>query len=59
MSPRDLFVIKQSLPVAVFVELGNIQNSRDQQRFLLDDNRQALANWMRGLIEDYKNYKNK
>ena len=23
-----------------------IQNSRDQQRFLLDDNRQALANWM-------------
>lgn len=60
VSPRDLFVIKQSLPVAVFVELGNIQNSRDQQRFLLDDNRQALANWMcEGLIEDYKNYKNK
>ena len=60
VSPRDLFVIKQSLPVAVFVELGNIQNSQDQQRFLLDDNRQALANWMcEGLIEDYKNYKNK
>lgn len=58
VSPRDLYVIKQSLPVAVFVELGNIQNSRDQQRFLLDDNRQALANWMcEGLIQDYKHYK--
>lgn len=60
ISPRDLYVIKQTLPVAVFVELGNIQNSRDQQRFLLKDNRQALANWMcEGLIEDYKSFSKK
>lgn len=60
VSPRDLYVIKQTHPVAVFVELGNIQNSRDQQRFLLKDNRQALANWMcEGLIEDYKSYSKK
>lgn len=55
VNTRDLYVIKQTLPVAVFLELGNIQNSRDQQRFLLNDNRQALANWIsEGLIQDFQ-----
>ncbi len=51
----SLFVIKYSHPPAVFVELGNIRNDRDQRRFVLPENRQALANWMaEGIIADYK-----
>lgn len=55
---RSLYVINQTVPVTLFVELGNLQNSYDQQRFVLDNNRQALANWMcEGLIMDYKKNK--
>ena len=37
---------------AVFVELGNIRNAYDQQRFMKENNRQALANWLyEGLIK--------
>jgi N-acetylmuramoyl-L-alanine amidase len=44
----------------VFVEVGNIQNSYDQQRIVLKDNRQALANWLcEGFVTDYKNHKKK
>ena len=53
-----LDVLLNSTPPALFVELGNIQNSFDQRRFVISDNRQALANWMReGLIADYKKCK--
>lgn len=55
---RGLYVINQTVPVALFVELGNLQNSYDQQRFVLHNNRQALANWLcDGLITDYKKNK--
>lgn len=48
---RNLQVLRESKPLAVFVELGNIQNSFDQKRFLLKDNRQLLAEWLyEGLI---------
>ncbi|PTN10096.1 N-acetylmuramoyl-L-alanine amidase [Mangrovibacterium marinum] len=58
VSDRNLFVLKYSYPAAVFIELGNINHSRDQQRFMLGDNRQALANWLcDGLIKDFKNNK--
>ena len=58
VSPRDLYVIKNTNPVCLFAELGNIQNAYDQRRFLISDNRQALANWMcGGLITDYENSK--
>ena len=58
VSPRDLYVIKNTNPVSLFAELGNIQNSFDQQRFLESSNRQALANWMcSGLIADYNSSK--
>ena len=56
VSPRDLYVIKNTTPVSLFAELGNIQSSYDQRRFLDSNNRQALANWMcSGLITDYAN----
>lgn len=58
VSARNLYVLLNSTPPALFVELGNIQNSFDQRRFVISDNRQALANWMReGLIADYKKCK--
>lgn len=55
VSDRNLYVIKNALVPAVFIELGNINHTRDQQRFIIPDNRQAVANWLRdGLIEDFK-----
>lgn len=54
VSERNLYVIKNSFPPSVFIELGNINHIRDQKRFILSDNRQAVANWLRdGLIDDF------
>nr|WP_240773462.1 N-acetylmuramoyl-L-alanine amidase [Pontibacter sp. SGAir0037] len=51
----SLYVIKYSHPPAVFIELGNIRNDKDQRRFVIPNNRQALANWIcEGMILDYK-----
>lgn len=52
----SLYIVRNTHPPTVFIELGNIKNSRDQRRFVLSDNRQALANWItEGIIQDYKN----
>lgn len=54
-SRSSLYVIKYSHPPAVFIELGNIKNDKDQRRFVIADNRQALANWLfEGMLSDYK-----
>lgn len=53
VSGRNLFMLRESAPVAGYVELGNLQNSMDQRRFLLADNRQAVANWLaEGLMSE-------
>jgi N-acetylmuramoyl-L-alanine amidase len=58
VSERDLYVLKHAGPVAVFMELGNIQNHQDQKRLVLANNRQALAKWIaEGIVSDYKNQK--
>lgn len=58
VTPRNLYVLLNAAPASVFVELGNIQNSYDQQRFILSSNRQALAKWMtEGFIADYREHK--
>ena len=55
-SRSNLFLVKNTFPPMVYIELGNIKNKKDQRRFILSDNRQALANWMtEGIINDYKN----
>jgi len=55
VSDRNLYLLRNTTPVSVFIELGNIQNYRDQQRFVKADNRQALANWLyEGILSDYK-----
>ena len=57
---RRLYMLKTTTPPSVFVELGNINNYRDQIRFTKVDNRQALANWLcEGIINDYKLQKKK
>jgi N-acetylmuramoyl-L-alanine amidase len=49
-----LYVIRNTKPPAVFIELGNIRNSRDQRRFVVRDNREALAKWMtEAIVNDY------
>ncbi|MCF0190926.1 MAG: N-acetylmuramoyl-L-alanine amidase [Marinilabiliaceae bacterium] len=56
ISERNLFVLKESYPPCVFIELGNIQNVKDRVRFLKSSNREALAKWItEALIDDYKN----
>jgi len=57
---RGLYVLNKTTPVGLFVELGNIQNSYDQQRIILSNNRQALANWLcEGFVQDYSNHSKK
>lgn len=52
---NSLYVVRNSHAPAVFMELGNIRNNKDQRRFLIPDNRQALANWMyEGILADYR-----
>jgi len=46
VSARDLHMLRETKPVSVYVELGNIRNTFDQQRVVLESNRQALANWL-------------
>ena len=57
---RNLYVLRHTTPTSLFVELGNIQNAYDQQRFILSNNRQALAKWIaEGFIKDYQQVKKK
>jgi len=52
---NTLYVVRNSHAPAVFLELGNIRNIKDQRRFVVPDNRQALANWIcEGIIADYR-----
>ncbi|MCG8474018.1 MAG: N-acetylmuramoyl-L-alanine amidase [Cytophagales bacterium] len=43
---RDLYMLRKTKPIAVYAELGNLQNTQDQKRFLPPNNRQAIANWL-------------
>ncbi len=52
VSARNLHTLRESKPVGVYIELGNIQNPRDQIRLIEPNNRQAIANWLcDGLIK--------
>lgn len=47
VSPRGLWTLRETTaPTAVYIELGNIRNDWDQQRLVLKNNRQAVANWL-------------
>jgi N-acetylmuramoyl-L-alanine amidase len=46
LSGRELYSLENAPMPAVYIELGNLRNSFDQKRFVLPENRQALANWL-------------
>ena len=55
ISERKLYVLRNTQPAGVYLELGNIRNSRDQQRLVWENNRQALAKWIaEAIVADYK-----
>lgn len=58
VSARNLHVLRETYPTAVFIELGNMNHQRDIKRLVIYDNRQAVANWLTdGLIKDYQTNK--
>ncbi|NOY60711.1 MAG: N-acetylmuramoyl-L-alanine amidase [Calditrichaeota bacterium] len=46
VTTRDLHMLRKIKPTTVYIELGNIRNRRDQDRFIQQNNRQAVANWL-------------
>lgn len=46
ISTRSLYMLRETEPVGVYMELGNIQNKNDQVRLTDPNNRQAIANWI-------------
>ena len=58
VSARNLYVLKNTYPVGVYIELANINHQRDIKRLIIADNRQAVANWLtQGLVTDFKTNK--
>ncbi len=58
VSTRNLYVLKNTYPAAVYIELANVNHQRDIQRIILAGNRQALANWLtQGLVTDFQTNK--
>lgn len=54
VNSRGLYLIKNTLPAMVYIELGNIKSKKDQKRILNYENREALANWIcGGLLIDF------
>lgn len=52
---RDLHMLRETLPPAVFIELGNIKNHNDQNRLIIEGNRQLIADWLtEGLVRESK-----
>lgn len=57
-SRSNLYVIRNTLPAMVYIELGNLKNIKDQRRILSSENRDALAKWIsEGLSEDFSKSK--
>lgn len=55
VSARDLYILRETSPVGVYIELANIRNPDDQKRIIHKENRDALAKWMAdGLIKASK-----
>ncbi len=58
VSARNLYVLKNTYPPGVYIELANMNHQRDIKRLIIADNRQAVANWLAdGLVTDFKTNK--
>ena len=52
---RDLWMLRESKPQTLYIELGNITNDYDQRRILSPNNREALSKWIYiGLAKEAK-----
>lgn len=57
-SRNNLYLVKNTLPPMVYIELGNIKNYKDQKRILNHENRKALAKWIyNGIVNDFEQHK--
>nr|MBX2873994.1 N-acetylmuramoyl-L-alanine amidase [Saprospiraceae bacterium] len=45
VSGRDLHMLREIQLPGVYIELANIRNTSDQQRVIVERNRQLLADW--------------
>jgi N-acetylmuramoyl-L-alanine amidase len=54
VSARDLHMLRETKPLSLYVELGNLRNESDQQRILQPENRAALANWLFEGVSTFK-----
>jgi len=50
---RNLYMLQHVNPTTVFIEVANIRNQRDQDRLVIVNNRQAVANWLVEGVKDY------
>ncbi len=46
VSARPLYVVRNSEPEPIFIELANINNPEDRKRLIFSKNRQLLADWI-------------
>jgi N-acetylmuramoyl-L-alanine amidase len=54
-SYRSLYLVNYTAPAMTYIEIGNLQNKKDQKRILYSVNRQALAEWIsQGVLDDFE-----
>ncbi len=53
VSSRNLFMLQHVKPTTVYIEVANIRNKRDQDRLVIVNNRQAVANWLCDGIREF------
>ncbi|MCB0588693.1 MAG: N-acetylmuramoyl-L-alanine amidase, partial [Phaeodactylibacter sp.] len=46
VTARDLHMLRETKATSVYIELANIRNTFDQQRIIIENNRQLLADWL-------------
>lgn len=46
VTARDLHMLRETKTNSVYIELANIRNTFDQQRIIIANNRQLLADWL-------------
>ncbi|MCB0560079.1 MAG: N-acetylmuramoyl-L-alanine amidase [Lewinellaceae bacterium] len=46
VTARDLHMLRETKVNSVYIELANIRNNFDQQRIIVENNRQLLADWL-------------
>lgn len=55
VNARDLHMLRETRPPSAYIELGNIANKSDQKRFVIESNRQVIADWLfEGLLKEYR-----